>query len=659
MADRSFLPSATWYSYTGPYRSPPQTGGIDFPTMVLFHPNGTVSDQFLARNALGSNPGFYDRVRRTTGQYPNSPPPAAPNPGTIGFALSSVTVSEGAPAVSVTVARQGGSSGAQTFSYATEDGTAHAGVNFTSTAGSLTWADGNTSSATVSVPLINDNQWTSPTARSFTIRLTRTSGTATPGTSALTVTINEVSSQPPASAAPVFAAPTPASGATISVVLNGAASIQTAAAGTAPIAYSASGLPPGLTINAASGLISGTATVAGSSSVTVTASNASGTATTSFTPRVAAAAPPPPPAPAPGALTAGSYQGFFYASPQQTVRGTLTLTASARGALKAQAALDGIAYAFTGALPAGAGSAPAELRTRNSTAVLRVQVDAGGVLTGTLGGAAVFGRRVDLSRAAEFAGYYASLLSAIAATPNSAEIDNRPEGSGYVTFTVSSRGSVKYAGTLADGTAFSGASTIVIFSGAELGHAGAEAGQHYALFPVYRTLYSRRGLLAGQIWIGGALSPSPNDNTVFIKGSKWVNPGTGAASSATGFTATLDDGGLTVAGAAFVKPGNLAAAFGGASFQTECGAVPVQAYGLSIRLPAGNTLGASLTASSTSGVFSGRFQYAPAAGAAPYTAKFKGVLVPALGIGGGHYLAPDTSVPGLRLQRSKPVVIAR
>lgn len=563
MADRSYLPSSTWYSYTGPYRSPPQTGGIDFPTIVLFHPDGTVSDQFLARNALGSNPGFYDRVKRTTNLHPNSPPPAVPNPGTIGFALSSVTVSEGTSAVSVTVTRQGGSSGAQTFSYATEDGTARAGVNFTGTAGSLTWADGNASAATVSVPLINDNQWTSPTARTFTIRLTRTSGTATLGTSALTVTLNEVSPQPPASEAPAFTA-----------------------------------------------------------------------------------------------ITAGSYQGFFYASPQQTVRGTLALTANAKGALKAQATLDGISYAFTGAWPTGAGSA-AELRARNSTAVLRVQADAGGILTGTFGDAAVFGRRVDLSRAAEFAGYYTSILRTIAATPNSAEVDNQPEGSGYVTFTVSSRGSVKYAGVLADGTAFSGASAIVTYSGAELGYAGAEAGQSYALFPIYRTLYSRRGSLAGQIWIGGALSPSPNDNRVFVAGSRWVNPGTGAESSATGFTATLDDGDLTEAGAAFVKPGNLAAAFGGASFQTECGAVPVQAYGLSIRLPAGNTLGASLTASSTSGVFSGKFLYAPAAGSAPFTAKFKGVLVPALGIGGGYYLAPDTSVPGFRLQRSKPVVIVR
>ena len=50
------------------------------------------------------------------------------------------------------------------------------------------------------------------------------------------------------------------------------------------------------------------------------------------------------------------------------------------------------------------------------------------------------------------------------ASPNSDDIDNQPEGSGYVTFTIAGRGSVSYKGVLADGTLFSGASAIVAYT---------------------------------------------------------------------------------------------------------------------------------------------------------------------------------------------------
>jgi hypothetical protein len=49
-----------------------------------------------------------------------------------------------------------------------------------------------------------------------------------------------------------------------------------------PTAYNASGLPAGLSVNTASGLISGTATTAGSSNVTITASNAAGAGSASL-----------------------------------------------------------------------------------------------------------------------------------------------------------------------------------------------------------------------------------------------------------------------------------------------------------------------------------------------------------------------------------------
>lgn len=63
---------------------------------------------------------------------------------------------------------------------------------------------------------------------------------------------------------------------------------QLAAAGSAPITWSASGLPAGLALASETGLISGAPEKAGSSSVEITASNAAGSATKSYTLVVAA-----------------------------------------------------------------------------------------------------------------------------------------------------------------------------------------------------------------------------------------------------------------------------------------------------------------------------------------------------------------------------------
>ncbi len=69
-----------------------------------------------------------------------------------------------------------------------------------------------------------------------------------------------------------------------STAVGGAVSLQiNASGGTAPLSYRATGLPAGLSINSSTGLISGTVSTAGSSTVTVTVTDAAGkSATTSF-----------------------------------------------------------------------------------------------------------------------------------------------------------------------------------------------------------------------------------------------------------------------------------------------------------------------------------------------------------------------------------------
>jgi len=69
-------------------------------------------------------------------------------PGVIAFSNSSYTVTE-AGQVAVSVTRSGGSYGAVSVNYATSNGTAVAGQDYTATSGALSWADGDAASKTI------------------------------------------------------------------------------------------------------------------------------------------------------------------------------------------------------------------------------------------------------------------------------------------------------------------------------------------------------------------------------------------------------------------------------------------------------------------------------------------------------------------------------
>lgn len=578
MADRSALSASTWSSYTGPYRS--ASGYLDFPTIVLFHPNGAVADQFLARSTLGKDPGFYTRVKATTSQYPYSSTPIPTAPGTIGFSVSSVTVSESDSSVTVQVTRQGGSSGAQSFHYATADGSAYAGTSYTSKSGTLSWGDGDAATRSITVPIIDSHLANLPISRSFTIRLSRSSGTATLGSSTVTITITEASSVTP---------PT----------------------GDDPIEDPfEDGFNPIDMLSAA-----------------------------------------------------GSYTGFFYALADQTVQGTFTLTASALGKLKVKALLNGVSYSMSGEWDedADSGVFSASMKPRGASA-FAIEVDENGIATGTFNGFSALGRRQNLLKLAPFVGYYTAVLPAAAVTSNSDTVDNGPEGTGYMTFTVNSHGAVKYSGVLADGAKFSGASSLTAFSGdelSELGYADADTGNSYAGFPVYVKLASKRGTVAGQLWIDGRGTLSPLDNHVYMTGSSWLYPGTSPSKNANGFTVSFDDGAFAEIGAYYAKSQDLTRVFDGTAFQVDCGTAPVTAQGKSIRLESENDLDATLRVSASTGIFSGKFLLpSPEDNASSDTVKFAGVLVPLLEMGGGYYLEPATVEEGYRIQRSRAVLIA-
>ena len=109
-------------------------------------------------------------------------------PGTVQFASSALTATENGGALTVSVNRVGGSSGAVTIDYAAVAGTATAGVDFTAVTGTLNWAAGDGAAKTFVVPILND-ALIDPN-ETITLTLTNPTGGAAAGANAL-VTIQD------------------------------------------------------------------------------------------------------------------------------------------------------------------------------------------------------------------------------------------------------------------------------------------------------------------------------------------------------------------------------------------------------------------------------------------------------------------------------------
>ncbi len=104
---------------------------------------------------------------------------AAPTVGSLELSASSYTAAQSAGSVTVTVNRTGGSAGAVTVAYATANGTAVAGTDYTAASGTLQWADGDSSAKNFSVPVSNATPFAG--SRSFSITLSAPTGGATLG----------------------------------------------------------------------------------------------------------------------------------------------------------------------------------------------------------------------------------------------------------------------------------------------------------------------------------------------------------------------------------------------------------------------------------------------------------------------------------------------
>jgi hypothetical protein len=112
--------------------------------------------------------------------------PAAP--GVVQLAQAAYSVSEVAGSLVVSVTRTGGSAGAASVAYATANGSAIAGQDYTATNGTLTWADGDSSPKTFSIPLTNDAFYEGNEALTVTLSNATGASLGSPVTSTITLT---------------------------------------------------------------------------------------------------------------------------------------------------------------------------------------------------------------------------------------------------------------------------------------------------------------------------------------------------------------------------------------------------------------------------------------------------------------------------------------
>ena len=189
--------------------------------------------------------------------------------GLTAFGASAYTVNEADGSATLTVVRTS-AAGAASVNFATSDDTGLAGTDYTAASGTLTWAEGDISSRTITVTLL-DRGLRDGSTRSFHVVLSAPVGTSLRAPASASVEINENDLSPPV----------------LTYVSNksavvGASFTYAITATNRPTSFSADGLPPGLTVDAKNGLITGGPSVAGKFTVTLHATNAAGTGSASL-----------------------------------------------------------------------------------------------------------------------------------------------------------------------------------------------------------------------------------------------------------------------------------------------------------------------------------------------------------------------------------------
>ena len=107
---------------------------------------------------------------------------------TLKFSINKLTVSQTVGTVTLTVQRVGSTLGAVAVAFATTNGTAIAGTDYTAVGSTLNWAAGDGTTRTISVPIINRGVVVAD--RKFTLSLSPPTGATLANPSTVTITIH-------------------------------------------------------------------------------------------------------------------------------------------------------------------------------------------------------------------------------------------------------------------------------------------------------------------------------------------------------------------------------------------------------------------------------------------------------------------------------------
>lgn len=171
-----------------PLLAPLALAGHDFLEVHVPLPGSPLIDAGDPDVAASTPPAMDQRgVQRIAGAAIDIGAVETVSPGSIAFDPAAFTISETAGTATLTAVRSGGADGAVSVNFATVDGSALAGADYTAASGTLSWADGDDGPKSFEVALTDDALV--ETDETFTAALSDVAGGATLGTSSATVTL--------------------------------------------------------------------------------------------------------------------------------------------------------------------------------------------------------------------------------------------------------------------------------------------------------------------------------------------------------------------------------------------------------------------------------------------------------------------------------------
>ena len=161
-------------------------------TNTAFYPSAVSAPTGNAANA--NERQALNDTRETTANFRQPQLTTFTGPGQILFMTQTVSVAEGGGSAVLKVGRHLGSTGSISVSYTTTGGTAMSNVDYSATAGVLTWTAGDTADKTITVPIAQDSALEGQEA--FTVTLSAPTGGAVLVTGATVATVRILDDEP-------------------------------------------------------------------------------------------------------------------------------------------------------------------------------------------------------------------------------------------------------------------------------------------------------------------------------------------------------------------------------------------------------------------------------------------------------------------------------